>query len=143
MSEPIDLGKHEKSIKIEYTNQTNDYGINYQFFNSAGTKHFIRIKAEFAWTENFEKEVEVYRKANGQRKKLYSAVSRKRLLRTDRLPNYMHEKIVLALEHDLLLIDGQAYVSEEDYQKTDINRQGYSSGSVSLTDNEFYEENQP
>ncbi|MEM9980952.1 MAG: hypothetical protein AAF734_00555 [Bacteroidota bacterium] len=139
-SVPIHLQTHHHgTLKIAYTNDNNSFGMHYL----DGLHHFVRVRAELGRNQQIETEREVYLQANGKRKKLYEALSRKLLLRIGRVPHYMHEKIQLALAHDVLQINEQLLTAEEEYAQGETSRKGLSSAEVTLTDNSFFEENAP
>jgi hypothetical protein len=57
----------------------------------------------------------VYDKRNGRRKLLSASISKEWGLETDYLPEEVHEKIIVALSHDAVYIDGELLTKTGDY----------------------------
>jgi hypothetical protein len=107
---------HNESLLIDYTNQRNFAGIKYGD-ESPDPAFSIRIPAIFFETR-FPQEGEETDLSSGDVIPLNSEVKEQRQISTDRMPNYMHRKIALVLQHQSLYIDGEYWVKgEEVYEK--------------------------
>ncbi len=146
ISEPIQVGHFEKDfVLIEYTNNTNNYHLLYSE-NPAfeKLKHILRVEGWFGFEAEIEIDNEVYRTAAGKVEKLYESLAKKLNFRTGRLPNYMHEKLIIALSHDEVIINGVNVTADGKYNtKTEKNKLQLRTAEIQLTDNSFFFENEP
>ncbi len=146
ISEPIQVGHFEKDfVLIEYTNNTNNYHLLYSE-NPAfdKLKHILRVEGWFGFEAEIEIDNEVYRTAAGKVEKLYESLAKKLNFRTGRLPNYMHEKLIIAFSHDEVIINGVNVTADGKYNtKNEKNKLQLRTGEIQLTDNSFFFENEP
>ncbi len=146
ISEPIQVAHFEKDfVLIEYTNNTNNYHLLYSE-NPAfeKLKHILRVEGWFGFEAEIEIDNEVYRTAAGKVEKLYESLAKKLNFRTGRLPNYMHEKLIIALSHDQVVINGVNVTADGKYNtKNEKNKLQLRTGEIQLTDNSFFFENEP
>jgi hypothetical protein len=146
ISEPIQVGHFEKDfVLIEYTNNTNNYHLLYSE-NPAfeKLKHILRVEGWFGFEAEIEIDNEVYRTAAGKVEKLYESLAKKLNFRTGRLPNYMHEKLIIAFSHDNVVINGVNVTADGKYNtKNEKNKLQLRTGEIQLTDNSFFFENEP
>lgn len=107
---------HAETLRIDYSNHTNYAGITYGT-QTPDPSFMIRIPAVFFETR-FPQEGEDFQTSSNQVIALNSQVKEQRLMSTDRMPAYMHRKILLILSHQFLYIDGQYWIKgSENYEK--------------------------
>lgn len=131
-SEGIDIDD-STTIQIRYRNNTNFDGIEYE---ANPTDYFhLRVKAQF-WKESYTKEFESYAKSNGEFTRVFDQRLTKKLLEIGYMPGYMHDKITRILMHDNIVIDGDNWIVQDEYENEKINRFALSKASVLLTKKE-------
>jgi len=136
--EPIDVLAESESIlvsvinndvnQIEYSNNEIFDTIDYTNYTN-----YAYVFAQLGHDYNYEENTTVYEKSNGGIVKLSATLKDKRIFLTDYLPKYFHEKLSLAFMHDNLLIDGESFVKNSEYQLTPIDRFSLSQGSTTLS----------
>lgn len=107
------------SILITYSNHINVFGLVYSDI-SPDVQFNLRIPAIF-YHQRFPEEDEVM-ELTDQLVTLNGSMRRQRLLDTDYLPYYMHEKIKLALKHQYVQIYNKFWTKQESYDIQDGNR---------------------
>lgn len=110
----------EDSILITYSNHINVFGLIYEYDISPDIEFNLRIPAIF-YHQRFPEEDEVM-ELTSELVTLNGSMRRQRLLDTDYLPYYMHEKIKLALKHQSVLIYNKFWTKQESYDIQDGNR---------------------
>lgn len=107
---------HSESLLIDYTNHTNYAGIEYGT-ETPDPSFSIRIPAVFFETR-FPQEGEDFQTSSNEVFSVNNQIKEQRLLSTDRMPTYMHRKIIEILNHQFLYIDGEYWVKGgENYEK--------------------------
>ena len=137
-SEYIKVEDREDSILIEYSNDS-DYD-DVRYAGNAYTNR-LRIPIFNFWETTLGKESEV-EKLSDRDLKLFQDTKKIRKLRVDFTPDYIHDKIELALSHDNIIIDNVRYVqkAEYDYGAYKI-AQRLKTASVDLEDQNFIKSN--
>lgn len=109
---------HAETLIIDYTNHENFDGINYG--DATPDPSFkVRIPAIF-FEQRFIQEGQDDKLSNGEVISLYQESKEQCLLSTDRMPHYMHRKILAVLQHQFLYIDGNYWIKGgEEYAKTE------------------------
>jgi len=99
------------SSRIEYRSREDNFGFIYfqRFFVNAVRLPFYIKDPRFAQSTN------IYNRRNGSRKIVSSSVSREYALETDYITEDMHHKLVIALMHDEVYINGQLLTKAGDY----------------------------
>lgn len=110
----------EDSILITYYNHINVFGLVYEDEASPDVQFNLRIPAIF-YHQRFPEEDEVM-ELTSELVTLNGSMRRQRLLDTDYLPYYMHEKIKLALKHHFVLVYNKFWTKQESYDIQDGNR---------------------
>lgn len=110
----------DETVLIEYSN-TNDFaGIIYE--NQTPEPEFsTRIPAVF-FHSRYPQEQEVIELSNSRKLQLNSELSKQKRLDTGHMPDYMHEKVMLILQHDNVIINDVGYLKEEAYELADGNK---------------------
>lgn len=118
-SDCIDIKtNHDESLLINYSNHENFDGIEYGDL-SPDPSFNLRIPAIF-FEDRLIQEGQYDKLSNGQVISLYEESKVQRLLSTDRMPKYMHEKILAVLQHQFLFIDNSYWIKGgEEYAKTE------------------------
>jgi hypothetical protein len=111
---------HEQSILLNYYNHVNFAGLVYENA-SPSTEFNIRIPAIF-FHQRFPEEDEVM-ELSDELVTLNGTVRKQRLLNTDYLPYYFHEKLKLILKHQSLTVFNRQWVKQEAYDIVEGNRQ--------------------
>lgn len=110
----------EDSILMTYYNHLNVFGLIYEYDISPDLQFNLRIPAIF-YHQRFPEEDEVM-ELTSELVTLNGSMRRQRLLDTDYLPYYMHEKIKLALKHQFVSIYNKFWTKQESYDIQDGNR---------------------
>jgi hypothetical protein len=132
---------HSCTLLINYSNNSNVFGIQYAD-QSPSPSFDLRIPAIF-FEEDNTKESEDHETSDNVIIRLYSKIEEKRKLRIGHMPHYMHRKIIMALSHDFVLIDGKDWISRDEYKKNEGDRHyPLKSAETLLTDKNFIKENQ-
>lgn len=105
------------TILIEYYNHLNVFGL---YYSELEPKFQIRIPAIF-FHQRFPEEDEVM-ELTSELVTLNGSMRRQRLLDTDYMPYYMHEKIKLILKHQYVSIYNKLWTKQESYDIQDGNR---------------------
>jgi hypothetical protein len=113
------LSNVEDSILITYYNHINVFGLIYDD-TSPDVQFNLRIPAIF-YHQRFPEEDEVI-ELTSELVTINGSMRRQRLLDTDYLPYYMHEKIKLALKHQFVSIYNKFWTKQESYDIQDGNR---------------------
>jgi len=109
---------HNESLLINYSNHNNFAGIEYPDITPDPSFN-IRIPAIF-FIDRYPQEGEDFTLSNNTVLALNSQVKLQRQLSTDRMPKYMHKKMVLVLQHQFLYIDGEYWIKgQEEYSKSE------------------------
>lgn len=112
---------HHESILLTYSNHENFAGLVYQ--NASPNPEFqVRVPAVF-YHQRFPEEDEVMQLDN-ELVVLNGVVEKQRLMTTDYLPYYFHEKMKLILKHQNLTIFDKQWAKKEAYELVEGNRQG-------------------
>lgn len=105
------------TILAEYYNHLNVFGLYYQDFEP---KFYLRIPAIF-FHQRFPEEEEVI-ELTSELVTVNGSMRRQRLLDTDYLPYYFHEKIKLMLKHQYVKIFNKLWAKQDSYEIQDGNR---------------------
>lgn len=128
------------TLLIEYSNTRNFNGLVYEDV-SPETVFQTRIPAIF-FHERFPSDREVVELSNSQIINLNSALRKQKLLETDYIPYYMHQKIQLILMHDNVVIDGKNWTYNEAYELVEGDRRWpVKKGKVYLNQADFVQRN--
>lgn len=113
---------HRESVLIQYYNSPgrNFAGINYADV-SPNPEFSIRLTGSF-FHQRFPQEQEVEELSNSRSLQLSTEIKKQKLLEIGPMPYYMHEKIILALQHDFVTINGVQYVKQDAYEITEGSR---------------------
>lgn len=130
---------HPCTILVNYANATAFDGVP----DSSPMQSFnLRIPAVFFEEQNTQEQEDI-ELSNDEIVRLYNKVEEKRLLKIGFMPHYMHRKLLLALVHDFVTIDGKEWIKRDEYKKNEGNRHyPLKSAEVLLTDKNFIKENQ-
>lgn len=139
VSDLIDIQAfHTDTRLIKYSNRINFAGLVYTGISP--TPEFgIRVRSKF-YEERWPEENESEPDGAGNVDKLSSTTKTQKLFETDPLPPYMHKKIKLALQHNTVYIENQAWVKEEPYETEPIERRYpffYGSTFLTLKNDEY------
>lgn len=118
-SDCININTHTPSILVTYSNHRNFAGLIYEN-QSPDTTFYLRIPAVF-YHQRFPEEDETM-ELTSSLLTLNATLRKQRLLDTDYMPYYMHEKIKLVLKHQFVSIYGKEWVKQEAYEISDGNR---------------------
>lgn len=105
--------EHENSILLTYSNTRNFAGLVYEN-TSPETEFTIRVPAIF-FHQRFPEEDEVMELSTSL-VTLNGVVRKQRMLDTDYLPYYFHEKLKLILKHQVLELYNRQWVKQEAYE---------------------------
>ncbi len=100
---------HDCTILLSWTNDENAFGFNYEELNFTPN---LRVKAKL-WQPNYTKEKDVFKDNAGNRTILKSETSKEELLTVSEMPEYLHDAMAIAVEHDDFYVDGLKYTNEE------------------------------
>ncbi|MBG8553081.1 hypothetical protein [Hymenobacter guriensis] len=128
LSDSIDVRyQHQDTVLVAYRNFDNAFGLNY----TAGIINRLRVKGRLVPLAPTS-EKDVLRQSNDTLELLSARVRRQLRLDTFLLPAWLHEKLVLALNHDFKTLNGQRVSLTEDYATTAVDRYLLSNGSVTV-----------
>jgi hypothetical protein len=116
-SDCLDIkSNHRESILIQYYNSPsrNFAGINYADV-SPDPEFSLRLTGSF-FHQRFPQEQEVEELSNSRSLQLSTELKRQKLLELGPMPYYMHQKVILALQHEFVTINGVEYVKQENYE---------------------------
>lgn len=111
---------HEDTVLLTYSNHRNFAGLVYESV-SPENEFQIRIPAIF-FHQRFPEEDEVMELSDSLLT-LNGTLRKQRLLDTDYVPYYFHEKLKLILKHQLLTVFNRYWVKQEAYEIVEGNRQ--------------------
>lgn len=112
---------HRETVLINYSNHRNFAGLEYSD-TSPDPSYNLRIPAVFN-EQRLPQEGEDLQLSSNRMIQLNAQTKVQNLLYTGRMPNYMHLKMVLVLQHQFLYIKGQYWVKgSEVYERIDGNR---------------------
>jgi hypothetical protein len=97
----------------------------------------IRVKSIF-YEEEFPQEDFVMELTSGI-EKTSSVITSQMLFRVDRIPYYLHKKLILVFEHQTVLINGAYWTKQDKYEMLDNQKETTSmkKGQVLLTMRDF------
>lgn len=137
-SEFIKVEDREDSLVLEYSNDT-DYD-NVKYSGNAYTNR-LRIPIINFFESPLQTETEVL-ELSDRDLKLFQDTKKIRKLRVNFAPDYIHDKIVLALSHDNVTIDNVRYVQEAEYEYLEyLVARRLRRATVDLNDQNFIKNN--
>jgi hypothetical protein len=104
----------DETVLITYSNHRNYAGLNYSDI-SPDPEFNLRIPAIFI-QEDFPQTDEVLQLSNSRMIQLNSEIISKWLLQVKQVPIYMHKKILIALTHQYVSINGLSVVKNDAYE---------------------------
>lgn len=127
---------HECSNLIEYSNNRNYAGLIYTD-TSPSPSFKIRVRSIF-FHEEFPQEDFVMELTSGI-EKTSGVITAQRRFDVDRVPYYMHKKLILIFEHQSILINGAYWTKQERYEMIENQKQTFpmKKGQVLLTMRDF------
>jgi len=138
-SDCIDIADHDNTILITYSNHRNFAGLVYQNA-SPEFEFYLRVPAIF-YHQRFPEEDEVI-ELSSSLVALTGELKRTRLMDTDYMPYYMHEKIKLVLKHQFVSIYNKEWVKEAAYELSDTDRRWpVTKAKCWITEKEFVHRN--
>lgn len=127
----------KNTMLITYSNHENVFGLVY---DNQTPEFNLRIPATF-FHQRFPGEDEVM-ELSYSLVTLNSSLRRQRLLETDFLPYYFHEKIIMVLQHQFVEIINKSWVKQEGYEIAEGNRMyPEKKAKVWLGEREFVQRN--
>lgn len=111
-SEVIKVKERPDSLVIEYSNDSDYNNIKY---DGNAYKNRLRIPVINFWEESLEEDSEIFELSESDLK-LYQNTKKIRKLRVNFTPDYLHDRIRLALSHDNVVINNVRYVHGADYE---------------------------
>lgn len=105
---------HTNTVLIEYWNNRNFAGLVYAD-TSPTTHFFLRVPCVF-FHERFPQEDKAFERSSST-VVTASKIKKQRLMQIEHAPDYFHEKVLLALSHHNVLINGKYWKKEEAYEK--------------------------
>lgn len=128
VSEPIDVAvRHANTVVVKYRNFDNAFRANY----TAGLVNRIRVVGRF-FKRVPTTEKDLFRQSDASADLLKSDLYRRVQLDVYALPDWLHEKLVLAFCHDFVTVNGVEVVSSEAYQIEEADRYALSNGSITV-----------
>lgn len=103
----------DETILINYSNHRNYAGLNYSDI-SPDPNFNLRVPAIF-FEPSFPQEQEVIELSDSKNLQLNAELKQKRLLQVKQAPVYFHKKVIIALSHQFVYIDGQYWVKNDSY----------------------------
>jgi len=99
---------------LSWTNNNDAFGFNYSGLTFI---QYVRLKAKL-WKSSYDKaEKVVFTDSVGDKMMLHSKVFKKYIFSLEEIPEYLHDAISLAIDHQTLTIDGVLYSNaEESYE---------------------------
>jgi hypothetical protein len=104
----------DETVLIKYSNHRNYAGLNYSDI-SPDPEFNLRIPAIFI-QDDFPQTDEVLQLSNSRMIQLNSEITSKWLLQVKQVPMYMHKKILIALTHQYVSINGLSVVKNDAYE---------------------------
>lgn len=122
---------HDESILLSVANAENFAGITFDALNPTLN---IRLHAKF-WQEREPEENESEGFSDNSVVKLMGSVKSQKLLQVEPVPFYMHRKIKLALQCNIITVDELLWEKEENYEGSKVmdERYPFSKGEAWLT----------
>lgn len=102
----------DETSLLEYRCNESQFGFNY---NATEEKNKVRLPIRL-YNPKYPQDEKVYIKSTGDRKVLYAKIDKEWNLETEYMPELIHEKIIVALSHDLVLIDGEKVTKSDTYE---------------------------
>ncbi len=110
----------DETVLINYSNHRNYAGLNYSDI-SPDPDFNLRVPAVF-FEPSFPQEQEVIELSDSKLLQLNSEIKQKRLLQIKQAPTYFHKKLIIALTHQFVYIDGQYWVKNDSYDIVNGNK---------------------
>lgn len=130
------ISTHQNTLLINYYNHQNYAGLIY----GNGQKFNIRVPA-FLFHQRFPDEEEVM-ELTSSLVTANSSMRKQKLLDTDYLPYYFHEKLILALKHQFVTIYNKQWVKQEPYEVVGgDSKQPWRRGACWLSEKDFLQRN--
>jgi len=104
----------DETVLITYSNHRNYAGLNYSDV-SPDPEFSLRIPAIFV-QDDFPQTDEVLQLSNSRMIQLNAEITSKWLLQVKQVPMYLHKKILIALTHQYVYINGLAVVKNDAYE---------------------------
>lgn len=114
------LSDATETVLITYSNHRNFAGIDYSDV-TPDPEYQLRIPGIFFHERNPNEE-EVIELSSNREIQINSQIKVQRFLDTGHMPDYMHRKVLLALMHQLVVIDGLSWIKSDTYDKVDGNK---------------------
>lgn len=108
----IGCENYEETSLLEYRCNEDEFGFVYSLgdvFNK------VRLPIRL-FSAQFPQEDNVYITRSGERKVLYAKVNKEWMFETDYLPEELHQKIIIALSHDEVYINGERVQKSDKYE---------------------------
>jgi hypothetical protein len=132
-SEPVELAPHPDTVRLQWRNFDNAFGLNY----TQGLQHLARVRARFQpWVPETESEELV--ESTGRTVLLSGQARRVYHLKLFGLPQYLHETLALALLHDLVQVDGLEVVRLGEYEPVPSETYGLWNATVQLVQKDWH-----
>lgn len=127
----------DETVLINYYNARNFAGLVYHT-STPSIEFNLRVPAIW-YRQRPQQETETMELSNSRSIQLFSQLKSQKLLAVHEMPYYMHEKLILALQHQFVEIDGTAYVKTDQYeiQPPSNPRYALDRGQVWLTKKDF------
>ncbi len=98
------------TVLLSWENNEATFGFDY---NNLVYTHYLRLKGKL-WHPRFPKEKKnVFVDSAGNRLNLYSRTKKEMVFNISEVPDYIHDALAIALEHDSFNVDSVQYVNEE------------------------------
>lgn len=108
------IGQYDCSILLEWTNEDNAYSIDYE---NLGQTNRLRVDAKLWQPKGNASKREIFEFSNGSSKIVYAKRNKVFLLTISQQPVYVHEALMIGIDHDSFKIDGTEYiVDSEEYE---------------------------
>lgn len=101
----------EGTSLLEYRCNEAQFGFDYTIAGNNKVRLPIRI-----FNPQFPQADKVYIKSNGERSVQFSKIDKEWKLETEYLTAELHEKIIVALAHDTVIIDGESVTKSSEYE---------------------------
>lgn len=132
--------EQKETILIEYSNHR-DFADLSNLNVSPDPTYYLRIPATF-FKQRFPQESEVIELSNSRSVQLNAQVKAQKLLSIGPMPPYMHRKVILALSHQFVTIDGKDWVKQETYELVDSSRNSpLNQARIWLTEKDYIKRN--
>jgi hypothetical protein len=111
---------HKETVLITYSNNRDYAGLVYPEITPPAEFN-IRIPAVF-FEQRFPQESETEELSNSRSVQLFAQIRKQRLLSTGQMPFYLHDKIILILQHQFVTINDIEYIKREGYELQESNK---------------------